>query len=92
MECNSNSWKVIAGMQGISGFPAGQYRNELERNSEGLLRVHVEDVDWLDYVDKEGQIAYEAKEINRYDPISADEAKQLAWDWIDVDLGTLTSQ
>ncbi|VUT27098.1 MAG: hypothetical protein MASP_01907 [Candidatus Methanolliviera sp. GoM_asphalt] len=77
-------WRCIAGMQGVSGFPAGHYCNELERNTEtGDLRIHITDQDWLDYVNNEGQVEYDLKEIDRYEPISEEEANALAWDWCD---------
>ena len=77
-------WKVIAGMQGVSGFPAGQYCNELERNTKsGELRIHIRDEDWIDYVNPAGQVEYELKEIDRYEVTSEEEADALAWDWRD---------
>ena len=77
-------WDIIAGMEGLSGFPAGQYCNELEKNDEtGELRIHVMDQEWIDYMNSDGHIEYEMKEIDRYEAVTGEEANVLLWDWHD---------
>jgi hypothetical protein len=78
---NSKEWKIIRGMQGISGFPAGEYKRELEKNGEEL-RLHLIDQDWIDHWDMEKQeIIYDEKIIDKYENISQEEADELLWDW-----------
>ena len=74
-------WVVIAGMQGMSGFPAGYYRNELEIDEEEHLRIHICDQNWIDLVNDEGQVVYDLVQIDRYEYVSKEEADYFYWDW-----------
>jgi hypothetical protein len=79
---NSKEWKIIRGMQGSSGFPAGEYKRELEKNEKGDLRIHMIDQDWIDHWDVEKQeFIYDEKIIDKYEKISQEEADSLFWDW-----------